>query len=54
MKAKIFFAATLTAFAASPAFAGVPVPGPEAGIGLASMALAGVGYVWLRKRVGRR
>jgi hypothetical protein len=39
----------------SPALAGsitrpVPVPGPEAGAGLAAMAIVGLSVAWLRKR----
>jgi hypothetical protein len=33
-----------------PAFAGVVVPSPEVGAGLAAMTLIGVGYAYLRRR----
>lgn len=43
----------VSASIATPAFAGSPVPGPEAGVGLAAMLLAGAGYVFLRRRAKR-
>ena len=40
---------------ASPAFAGdLPVPGPDAGIGLGAMALLGLGYAAMRKFIRGR
>ena len=36
-----------------PAFAGVAVPAPEAGIGLGAIALIGAGYLYLKRRVTR-
>ncbi|MGH6787062.1 MAG: hypothetical protein ACREBO_09540 [Novosphingobium sp.] len=39
---------------ATPAWAGIVVPTPEAGGGIAAMALVGAGLVWLkRRRAGR-
>ena len=35
------------------AWASPPVPGPEAGIGLAAMVLIGAGYVAIKKRIDR-
>lgn len=52
-----FFAATLAAgicFVITPAVAGFPVPAPEDGIGLGAMALVGTGYLYLKRRIGRR
>lgn len=38
----------------SPALAGALLaPGPEAGAGLASIAVMGAAYVFMRKRLGR-
>lgn len=41
--------------AASPAFAGIvpAAPGPEAGVGIAALAVAALGYRYLRRRSGR-
>jgi hypothetical protein len=39
---------------AAPAIAGIPVPAPEAGIGLGAMALIGTGYLYLKRRISRR
>lgn len=38
---------------ATPVYAGVPVPGPEAGMGLGAMAIVGAGYLYLKKRLNR-
>lgn len=50
----VFCALLLSAFVATPAYAGAPVPTPEAGAGLAAMALMGAGYYYLKRRTGRR
>ena len=52
MKLKILFVLAAASVAA-PAMAGTSVPSPEAGAGLASMALLAGGYLYLRKRLGR-
>lgn len=49
MTSKLFLSAVLAAFS-TPALAGVVVPGPEAGAGLAAMAMVGAGYIFLRRR----
>lgn len=55
MRNRILFAAMAIAIPASPAFAGVAVtPGPEAGAGLAALALLGTGYTWMRARASRK
>ena len=46
MRLAVFFS---LAALASPAWATVPVPGPDTGIGLGAMALMGIGYAVLRK-----
>ena len=38
---------------AAPAIAGIPVPAPEAGVGLGAMALVGTGYLYLKRRISR-
>ncbi len=45
----------VTVALASPAFAGVaePAPGPIVGVGVGAAVLVGVGYLALKKRVGR-
>ena len=56
MKNMALFGAALVAgicSAASPALAGLPAPGPEAGIGLAAMSLVGTGYYFLKQRLNR-
>jgi hypothetical protein len=53
MKLKFSMLATMVLMS-SPAFAGNNVPSPEAGAGLASMAIIAAGYIYLRKRIGRR
>lgn len=56
MKKLAIFAAATTAgiFALTgPALAGIAVPAPEAGVGLGAMALIGVGYLYLKRRVTR-
>jgi hypothetical protein len=53
----MLFAAALAAgicLGAGPAIAGLPVPEPEAGIGMAAMALVGTGYLYLKRRISRR
>ena len=52
MKLKITLFASLAALAA-PAFAGLSVPSPEIGAGLAAMAVIGAGYAYLRRRSAR-
>ena len=52
MKLNLVLFASLAALA-TPAFAGVPVPSPEIGAGLAAMALIGAGYAYLRRRSAR-
>lgn len=39
---------------ASPAYAGVAIPGPEEGMGIAALAALGAGYVFLKKRIRSR
>lgn len=55
MRARLLFLATAITLPAAPAFAGVAVstPGPEAGAGLAALALLGAGYTWMRARSRR-
>ena len=36
---------------ASPAFAGQPVPAPIAGVGIGAVALIGIGYRVLKRRI---
>lgn len=47
--------AIIAAFAASPALAGcvVPTPAPVAGVGLGAIALMGLGYRALKRRIDR-
>jgi len=52
MKLKIAFVLASVSIAA-PAMAGTVVPAPEAGAGLASMALLSAAYLYLRKRTSR-
>ena len=49
MKLHIALFASLAAVSA-PAFAGLTVPSPEIGAGLAAMAVIGAGYAFLRRR----
>ena len=49
MKLKIALTASLASMA-TPAFAGLTVPSPEIGAGLAAMVLVGAGYAFLRRR----
>lgn len=49
MTSRILFAAAIAAIA-GPAHAGFAAPTPEAGAGLAALAMLGAGYAWLRKR----
>jgi hypothetical protein len=44
---------TITAGFATPALAGMVVPAPAAGVGIAALALLGFGYRALRKRIDR-
>jgi len=37
--------------AASPAFAGTPVPAPIAGVGIGAVVLVGMGYRALKRRI---
>lgn len=53
MKLKFSMLATMLLLS-TPAIAGNTVPSPEAGAGLASMAIIAAGYIYLRKRIGRR
>lgn len=53
MKLKIAMVGTML-LSSAPALAGMPIPSPEAGAGLASMAIIAAGYIYLRKRIGRR
>ena len=53
MKLKISMVVTMLLLS-TPAFAGAPVPSSEVGAGLASMAIIAAGYIYLRKRIGRR
>jgi len=56
MKTLAIFAAAAAAgvFALTgPALAGIPVPAPEAGVGLGAMALIGTGYLYLKRRISR-
>jgi hypothetical protein len=46
--------ATGICLGAGPAMAGLPVPAPEAGIGLGAMTLVGTGYLYLKRRISRR
>ena len=52
MKLKFALFAGLAALAA-PAFAGVAVPSPEIGAGIASMVAVGAIYAFLRRRSAR-
>lgn len=55
MRTRLFFAAAIAAVPAAPAFASVAVaPGPEAGAGLAALAVLGAGYTWMRARSARK
>lgn len=49
MKTKFAFIAAAITIAA-PAQAGSLAPTPEAGAGLAALALLGAGYAWMRRR----
>jgi hypothetical protein len=40
--------------AATPALAGIAVPAPEDGAGLAALSLVGTGYLYLKRRLSRR
>ena len=37
----------------APAWAGIAVPEPEVGLGMAAMALVGTGYMYLKRRISR-
>jgi len=53
----LFFGAAFSAgicLDVAPAIAGIPVPEPEAGIGMVAMALVGTGYLYLKRRISRR
>jgi len=54
-KLAIFAAATAAGIFAltGPALAGLPVPAPEAGMGLGAMGLIGTGYLYLKRRITR-
>ena len=49
MKSKVILGLAIAA-TSTPAFAGVIVPTPEAGAGVASLALLGAAYAWMRRR----
>jgi hypothetical protein len=53
MKIKTIFLTGMIVLAATPAYAIKVAPGPEAGAGLAAMALVVTGYLALRRRIGR-
>jgi MYXO-CTERM domain-containing protein len=53
MRTKLAVLAASMLFA-TPAWAGIAVPTPEADAGLAGMALLGAGLVWLKRRRARR
>jgi hypothetical protein len=40
-------------FTASPAWAGLPIPAPVAGVGIGALAVLAAGYVALRRRIDR-
>lgn len=52
MKLKFALFASLAALA-TPALAGLPVPSPEIGAGLAAMVAVGAVYAFLRRRSAR-
>lgn len=49
----LFIVALSSAAFSAPVYAGVAVPGPEAGMGLGAMAIVGAGYLYLKKRLNR-
>lgn len=55
MRARLIFLATAITLPAAPAMAGMVIstPGPEAGAGLAALALLSAGYTWMRVRARR-
>ena len=50
---RVFWVIFVAATAASPAFAGTPVPAPVAGVGIVAFVALGIGYRAIKRRIDR-